>query len=136
MITSHRDGQMADFPSTITVSGVLPASNPVGGVLKVQGVVTPYADISVDPDRSWTATVTIDPAHPVTEFPVSYVVGGVEYRQIMSIVDNPSSPDVFGTYAEDGVGMLTTGCRFVAPGVPPSRFTSTLLASSPAGARS
>ena len=108
LFTSHRDGQMADFPSTITVSGVIPAAFPVGGVLRVEGVETPYADIAVDPDRSWTANVAVDPAHPVTQLETTYTVNGVEHRQILSIVDNPSSPDVLGTYAEDGVGMRFT----------------------------
>src|SRR5690349_18025202 len=50
IVLSPHDGQMQDFGTTTTVSGVIPASYPEGGVLKVQGVDTPYAPLASDPN--------------------------------------------------------------------------------------
>ena len=108
VIIQPRDGQMQEFAATTTVNGVIPSEYDEGGVLTVQGAVVPYTPLSSDPNRSWTTTVTIDPAHPVTEVTAIYKVEGVEYRQIISVVDHPSIPDALGDYIDDGVGMRFT----------------------------
>ena len=107
-VLTPRDGQMDDYGATTTVSGVIPSSYPDGGVLKVQGVETAYTPSSSDPNRPWTATIPVDPAHPVTEVTVTYKAEGVEYRQIVSVVDHVATPDALGSYVEDGVGMRFT----------------------------
>lgn len=108
LITSHRDGQMQTFGSSTTITGVLPADYPEGGVLKVQGVVTTYTPSAVDANRPWSATVNIDPANSVTQVTVTYTQGGIERRQVMSLVNQASTPDAAGGYAIDGVGMRFT----------------------------
>jgi len=116
LITNTSDGQMQDFGATTVVDGVIPSSYPEGGVLTVQGVVTAYTPSSSNSSRPWTATVTIDPGHPVTEVVVIYRQGGVDYRQIISVVDQESTPDAVGSYAEDGVGMRFTNAGLAGLG--------------------
>jgi hypothetical protein len=107
-VLSPADGHMGDFGATTTVSGVLQSSWPDGGVLRINGVETPYAPLASDPNRSWTAEVAVDQSNTVTQITASYTVGYNEYRQILSVVDHVATPDASGAYAPDGVGMRFT----------------------------
>src|SRR5690606_31118624 len=89
---------------------------PEGGVLKVQGVETPYTPLASDPDRSWSADVVVDPAHEVTEVTAIYNARGIEYRQILSVIDHEAVVDQTGTYVEDGVGMRFTNAGLAGLG--------------------
>lgn len=116
VIIQPRDGQMQDFAATTTVNGVIPSEYEEGGVLKVQGVDVAYTPLGSDPNRSWSTTVTLDPAHPVTEVAAVYKVKGVEYRQIISVIDHTSTPDALGSYVDDGVGMRFTNAGLAGLG--------------------
>ncbi|MCB1245982.1 MAG: hypothetical protein KDB69_01805 [Acidimicrobiia bacterium] len=109
-ITSPTDGAIVDAPST-TVTGKL-REMPMGGVLTVNGVVTP-----VNPDRTWSVDLPLGPAGTVHTIEAIYTPpdGGTPDKSYSTVVAGPSI-DV-GEMSPDGVGMrfTNTGLNSLGP---------------------
>jgi len=117
-IGNLRDGEIVAGP-TVLVTGTIKPSYPVGGTLEISGVPTTYADIGVDPNRSWSATIPADAAFPVTEVQFLYTTpGSVEYREIKAVINGNKRVDNYtpAGYSTDGVGMRFTNAGLIGLG--------------------
>jgi hypothetical protein len=98
LVTSPRSGDISSGP-TVAVNGTV--TYPLGGVLTVNGAVTP-----VNGDGTWSADV---PSSSGVTTPVTVIYtapDGVPYRQRISVVNGPKVPA--GEYSPNGVGMKFT----------------------------
>lgn len=108
-ITSPRDGAFVDADTT-TVTGEL-RQMPMGGVLTVNGVVTP-----VNEDRTWSVDLPLGPDGTVTVIEAIYTPpNGGEPEAFYSTVVSGPSIDV-GEYSPDGVGMRFTNSGLASLG--------------------
>lgn len=109
-VTAPRDGAIIDAPTT-TVTGKVRNGLALGGVLTVNGVVTPLNE-----DRTWTAELPLGPAGTVTVVEAVYTPPtGEPDRAFTTVVAGPSI-DV-GEMSVDGVGMrfTNTGLNSLGP---------------------
>ena len=99
-------GKIIDDAPTVNAHGTIPGDVPLGGTLKVNGIVVPYGPM---PDRAWNVDVPRDPNYPVTEIKADYTDKKNNFhRDITAVVTAPSLPDTPAGMSPDGVGMRFT----------------------------
>src|SRR5262245_5699664 len=108
LINNPLEGQIVETV-TVPIDGTLNGL-PVGGTLRVDGVVTP-----VNPDGTWSTTVDVDPSVWVTVIDVVYHgTDNIDYRHRRAVLFGNGLGD--GEYSPNGVGLQFTNSGLASLG--------------------